>query len=284
MKRAAMIRTILLGLWLANSQPAAAAAVAIVMSDQSPSAREALKGAHQVLPNAPVLALTATASEFNGVGVVVALGAQAAGQAYPGGPKLVAALVMDPTLALPRGSVLISPLPDAFSLLATIRGLSANLQVLAVLAPSGQYQAYVHYLEAAGKVTGVKILLKTADSPSDLVSALRELKGKAQALWLAPAPMLLEQKNFTFVADYCGNTGIGLFAPVPELAGAGALAGVAPSALDLGRAAAASAKDLAEGKSVSKSVNVDQSTVMINRRLAAAMGLKVTSRDGILLP
>ncbi|HXC64569.1 MAG TPA: ABC transporter substrate binding protein, partial [bacterium] len=175
-------------------------------------------------------------------------------------------------------------LPDAFSLLATIRGLSNGLEALAVLAPQGQYLPYVRYLEAAGKVTGVKIVLETADSPPDLVSALRGLKGKVQAVWLAPTPMLLDQKNFKFVADFCRNTGVGLFAPVPELAGAGALAGVAPSPVDLGRAAGAAAKDLAAGKSVNKSVNVDQSKVMISVKLAAAMGLKVSARDGLLVP
>ncbi|HXB98603.1 MAG TPA: hypothetical protein VNZ54_11165, partial [bacterium] len=127
------------------------------MSDEQPSTREALRGVRLVLPNARALALTATGSDLEGVGVVVALGAQAASQNYPGGPKLVAAMVMDPSLALPEGSVLVTSLPDAFSLLATIRGLSNGLEALAVLAPQGQYLPYVRYLEAAGKVTGVKI-------------------------------------------------------------------------------------------------------------------------------
>jgi len=285
MKRTAILRTIFFLTILCNpARPASAAKVAVVLSDEQPSTREALRGVRLVLPNARALALTATGSDLEGVGVVVALGAQAASQNYPGGPKLVAAMVMDPSLALPEGSVLVSSLPDAFSLLATIRGLSNGLEALAVLAPQGQYLPYVRYLEAAGKVTGVKIVLETADSPPDLVSALRGLKGKVQAVWLAPTPMLLDQKNFKFVADFCRNTGVGLFAPVPELAGAGALAGVAPSPVDLGRAAGAAAKDLAAGKSVNKSVNVDQSKVMISVKLAAAMGLKVSARDGLLVP
>jgi hypothetical protein len=284
MKRAAVLWTLFFGIISVSPRPVLASKVVVVLSDEQPATREALRGVRAVLPNAQTLALTATSGDLDGVGVVVALGAQAAGQAYPGAPKMVAALVMDPALALPSGAVQVSSLPDAFSLLATIRGLSADLRVLAVLAPSGLYDAYVHYLEAAGKVTGVKILLEKADSQSDLVADLRQIKGKAQALWLAPAPLLLEQKNFQFVAEFCRNTRIGLFAPVPELAGAGALAGVAPGALDLGRAAGSAAKDLAAGKAVNKLLSVDQCTVMISAKLAAALGLKVGPRDGQLLP
>lgn len=286
MKPAAIVRTIFcwLLLWSVTVRPACAATIAVVLSDAQPSTLDALRGVRQIVPSARALALTATASDLKDCGVVVALGPRAAGQAYPGGPKLVAALVMDPSLVLPGDSVLVSSLPDAFSLLSTVRGLTADLQVLAVLAPSGLYQSYVHYLEAAGKVTGVRIMPRSADSQSDLVAALRGMKGKAQALWLAPAPLLLDQRNFQFVAEFCRGTGIGLFAPVPELAEAGALAGIAPSALDLGRAAGSAAKDLAAGKSVNRTLSVDQSKVMISARVAAALGLKVSSRDGELLP
>ena len=286
MKHVSVLRSmpVLICLAAVMARHASASAVAVVLSDDQPATQEALRGVLEVLPNARALALAEAGAGLAGAGVVVTLGQRASGQRYDGAARMVAALVMDPGLELPAGSAQVSPLPDAFSLMATVRGLAPELQVLGVLTGSGQYQPYVHYLEAAGKVTGVRILAKSVDSAPDLVSALRGMQGKAQALWLAPTPLLLGQKNFQFVSDYCRSTKLPLIAPVPELAGAGALAGVAPSAHDQGRAAGLAAKDLAAGKPVERSINVEQNKVIISAKVAASLGLKVGPRDGEIVP
>jgi|GEM_PF-2270086 hypothetical protein len=266
------------------AEPLAGAKVAVVLSDDRPATREAWRAVQEVLPNAEALALTGTSGHMGGVAVVVALGSPAIVQPYPSSAKMVAALFMDPDLPMPEGAVQVSSLPDAFLFLGKIHDLVPTLATLAVFTGSGVYQPYIHYLEAAGRVTGTKILVRNVESPSDLVGALRGLQGKAEALWLAPLPLLLDQKNFQFASDYCRNTKLALIAPVPELAGAGALAGMAPSVHDLGRAAGLVAKDLAAGKSGARSVNADGIKVTINATVAAALGLKVGPADGQIVP
>jgi hypothetical protein len=283
MKRVSIARIFLMLVLAWAAGPLAGARVAVVLSDGLPPTQEAWRAVHDVLPNAEAMALTETSGRLGGVGVVVALGSPAISQPYPPSAKLVAALFMDPDLPMPGGTVQVSSLPDAFLFLGKIRDLVPALTTLAVFSAPGLYQPYIHYLEAAGKVTGTKILVRNVESQSDLVGALRGLQGKAEALWLAPLPLLLDQKNFQFVSDYCRSTKLGLIAPVPELAGAGALAGMAPSVHDLGRAAGLAAKDLAAGKQGARSVNADGIKVTINATVAAALGLKVGPADGQII-
>jgi ABC-type uncharacterized transport system substrate-binding protein len=284
MKRAFTPRIILPLLVFVLARPLVCAKVAVVLSDDQPATREAWQAVHQIVPEAQSMALTATSGRLDGIAVIVALGPSAITQAFPASAKLVAALSVDPGLAVPNGTVQVSSLPDAFLFIGKVHDLVPKLQTLAVFTGSGLFQAYIHYLEAAGKVTGVKILVRDVDSPSDVVGALRALPGKAEALWLAPSAVLLGQKNFQFISNYCRNTSVALIAPVPELAGAGALAGVAPSAQDLGRAAGQAAKDLAAGKSVGHTVNADGIRTIINGGVATALGLKVSATDGEIIP
>ena len=284
MKRISIARIFWILSLAALARPLACAKVAVVLSDDRPSTYEAWRAVHEVLPSAEAMALTETSGRLAGVGVIVALGSPAIVQPYPSSSKMVAALSMDPSLPMPEGAVQVSSLPDAFLFLGKVHDLVPALTTLAVFTGPGLYQPYIHYLEAAAKVTGTRILVKNVESPSGLVGALRGLQGKAEALWLAPLPLLLDQKNFQFVSDYCRSTKLALIAPVPELAGAGALAGMAPSVQDLGRAAGMAAKDLAAGKAGARSVNADGIKVTINATVAAALGLKVGPADGQIIP
>jgi hypothetical protein len=260
-----------------------ASRIAVVLSDGQDPGREALRGVREVLPDAEPLGLQDALGALEGVGVVVALGPQAAGLAYPPAVSVVAALVGDAG-PRPASGVRVSPLPDAFFLMSKIHDLVPGVSTLAIFTGAGHYQPYVRYLGAAGRVTGTKILLRTADAPADVVTALRSLPGQAQALWLAPEPQLLGQESFRLIAQYCLANKVALIAPVPELAGAGALAGVAPAPHDLGRAAGLAALALAAGKATGSSVDAELSRVLINPATAAALGLKADARDGELLP
>lgn len=261
----------------------ARAGVVVVQSDQMDASQAALKGVRAVVPGARAVPWS---QEMAGVGprdVVVAVGEKALRTEYPAGASLVALLINDPELKLARPFVRVSPLPDAFFLMAKIRDLVPGLSSVAVFTMGDHFKAYVKYLGAAGFVTNTTVLSKSVNQEDELLSALKALPGRAQALWLSPDSILLDLNNFKLISVFCRANKIALIAPVALLARAGALAGVAPSALDQGQAAGKAAAGLAAGTFKANSIVSDQCEVLINPATARALGLKADPRDGTLL-
>lgn len=272
----------LLLLFLAAA-PLRALSRVVVVGDGQGSSQEVLAGIRDVLPAAGSVLLKDAATELAPGDVVVALGDQAAANAYPSGTPLVIGLLADPALKLPKQSIRVSPLPDAFFLMSKIRDLVPALATLAVFGVADHYQSYIKYLGATGTVTGTKILSRTVNNPEDLVAALRSLIGHAEALWLTPEPRLLGRESFKLISDFCGANKIGLIAPVAGLAKVGALAGVAPSFREQGRAAGNAAAGLAAGRSSGGMVTAVHCQVLINAAAARSLGLSVGPKMGELV-
>jgi hypothetical protein len=263
---------------------AAAPARVVVVAGDDPASKEAAQGVREAAPGALLRALADGPGDLGFGDVVVALGEAAAHADYPAANGLVLALSSDPGTALAPHCIRVSPLPDAFCLMAKAHDLVPNLGTLATFTVGDHDQPYLRYLGAAGKVTQTKLLERRVNDSADVVAGLRALPGKAQALWLAPEPLLLGAETFKLVADFCRSHQVALIAPVALLARAGALAGVAPSAQDLGKAAGQAALALAGGKPGGHTVNSEQCRTMINSSVAAAMGLKVSASEGELTP
>lgn len=268
-------------LLLAAAVQAAQARIVLVVDGQA-AGQEAAEGARTVAPGAEILALGEGKPALEGAPVVVAFGETAAQADYAGASGLVVALVNDPELKLGRSAVRVSSLPDAFQLMSTAHDLTPKLDALAVLCGRGHYQAFLKYLRAAGTVTGTKILLHEVSDAAGLVAALKDLPGKADAVWFAPEALLLKQENFKLAADFCRINRVALIAPAPVLARTGALAGVAPSFRDIGAAAGKAALSLAAGKDPGTTVMTGHCAVLINRGVAQSLGVKISPKMGDL--
>jgi ABC-type uncharacterized transport system substrate-binding protein len=259
------------------------AAVVVVEPDQQDASQAVLAGVQAVVPSAKAVLLSQGLAGVGPRDVVVAVGDQAARSEYPAGAAMVALLLDDPDLKLERTCVRVSPLPDAFFLMSKIRDLVPGLSTVAIFSMGDHFKSYIKYLGAAGFVSNTTILPHAVDRVDDLVAGLRSLPGKAQALWLAPDPLLLDLGNFKLIATFCSANKIALIAPVTVLARAGALAGIAPSAQDQGQAAGKAAAGLLAGTFKASSIVSDQCEVLINPDTARTLGLRADPRDGSIL-
>ena len=257
--------------------------VVVVQDDEQDSFKEALSGVKDLIPDVRSVLVKDGIAGIGAGDVVVALGDQSAQADYPASTRVVAALLADPEQKIARAGSRVSSLPDAFCLMSKIHDLVPNLGTLAVFNTQDHFKSYIKYLGAAGFVTTTKVVSYPVNSPTDLITALRALPGQAQALWLTPETALLDLERFRLISSYCLANKIALIAPVTVLANSGALAGVSPRFRDLGRAAAQTATDLANGKTAGPTVSTEKCEAFINVDTAKALGFKVDSRDGTLV-
>ena len=171
------------------------------------------------------------------------------------------------------GSVTRVGLPPAPEVLAAkVKALQPGASTLAVLDP-GSYGDYLAALRGAASSQGLALQVKKVESMADLATKLPALKGAVQALWVPPDPLFMNPKTFGLLVAFCKGAGIGLYVPVAGLAKAGALAGVAPSFKQQGRAAGTAAQAYLGGGNAGDWVYSDKTEFIANKTSAAGLGI-----------
>lgn len=274
-----LIRTLALwgALFFAASTARGTEVVAVLSGSTGPYT-EALAGLESVV--GPVdSAILPKLPHLVGAKVIVTFGSEAALKDYPGSAPLVAALLPDPQVA-PRhaaGVTRVGLPPAAPKLVGKIRQLQSGASVLAVIDPAGAYGDYLVALKSAAAGAGLELTLKRVDSLSDLASKLPALKGSAQALWVPPDPLFMNPKTFMLIANFCRSSGIGMYAPLASLARLGALAGLAPSFDQQGRAAGAAVQSWLGGVNPGAWVYSDNVEFIVNKDVAAGLGISASA-------
>jgi len=264
----------LFGAALLLAGAARGAEVVAVLSDDSGPCTEALAGLKAVVKGVDAATLP-NLPHLTGARVIVTFGSEAARRDYPGSAPLVEALLPDPKV-VPRyaaGVTRVGIPPAPAVLLARIKSLQPDADVLAVLDPAGAYGDYLAGLKAAASGAGLSLALRKVDNVADLAAKLPGLKGQAQALWVPPDPLFMNPKTFLMIANFSRRAGIGMYAPVAGLAKLGALAGLAPSFEQQGRAAGAAVRSWLDGVNPGDWVYSDKVQFTVNRTVAGALGI-----------
>lgn len=251
--------------------PLAAADVVAVLSGDSAPYKDALEGLKSVVGSVEAATLPAL-PDLGGAKVVVTFGGEAALKSYPSSVAMVSALLPDPKLKPKHAGKLtrVGIPPDADSLASKIKSMQSG--TLAVLEP-GSYSEYVGDLKAAAGRIGLGTNIKKVSDVGDLAVKLPGLKDNAKSLWIPPDPLFMNPKTFGLISGFCKASGIALIAPVPGLARAGALAGIAPSFRQQGEAAGNAAKAYLGGGDPGAWVYSSKTEFVVNKSVAAALGL-----------
>lgn len=262
-----------LPVFLAMAGTLSAADVVAVLSGDSGPYKEALEGLKAVVGEVDAATLPAQ-PDLAHAKVIVTFGSEAALRKYPATAALVAALLPDPKLRPKHAGALtrIGLTPAPALLAAKIKALQPGAATLAALDP-GNYGEYLAALRGAAGAVGLALQVKKVESLADLATKLPGLKGEAQALWVPPDPLFMNPKTFGLLVAFCKGAGIGLYVPVAGLAKAGALAGVAPSFKQQGRAAGTAAQAYLSGSKGGEWVYADKTDFIANKTVAAELGV-----------
>lgn len=278
--RAAAPSALLLLAALAAASPAPAQEVVAVLSSAPGPYQAAFDGFLKALGREVSPVRLPGRASVDGARVVVAFGGEAAVQPYPGDATLIAC--MAPGLgARPRHRgpfVFISMKPSPGRLLSELRRLQPGLKVLAVLSDGRDTAGYLPDLRRAGAEIGMEIVSPRAAGPTGVPSALRALlAAKADAIWLAPDPILATPENFQTIKQFSWDNRVPFYAPTRGLAVAGAAAAVSVSAEEEGRLAADLARRALAGDELPEIVYPTRTSITVNLESARSAGLAVST-------
>lgn len=274
----ASLKRILLAFLFAALSGAARAqeVVAVLGSDLRPY-RETFASVQAALGrDIPVLPMGAEVP--GSVKVVLAFGAKAATQPYPGRVTLIYAiapgLIVSPKTH-PGASIKIMMEPEPGTLLGRLHVIQPRLKRLAVLWTSPGRAATAERLVQMGAARGVVVFAERLEDVGSLPGRLRAFEGKVDAIWLPPDPLLINAGNFEIIKNFSYGNDVPFYAPTEGLAEQGATAAVSVTCDEMGRSMASAAKAALEGAAFSVELHAGKVRVSINRAAAAEAGLDV---------
>ncbi|MDE2511145.1 MAG: hypothetical protein KGL74_08480 [Elusimicrobia bacterium] len=268
------MKTLLIGLAAAAAFAGTARAqevVAVLSSDQS-AYREVYEGFQSAFgATVPLLALGEAVPDS--AKVVLAFGGKASVQSYPARAVLVYAIA--PSVIVDRKthdgtSIKIMMEPEAGTLIRRLTSIQPGLKRLAVLWSNPGQAASVERLVRVGAARGVAVSAEKLEAADGLPARLRELMGKADAIWLEPDPALINARNFSIIKQYSYDNGIPFYAPTEGLAEQGATAAVSVAYREMGRTMAAAAKSVLAGSNPPGEIYSERVRVAVNRTAAKA--------------
>ena len=255
--------------------------VVVLGSDLAPY-REAYE-AFKVAFGAPVELLPMGARLPKDVKVVVAFGGKAALQRYSDRTTLIYGLApgLEVTAETHDGSnTMIRMEPEAGALLQKLTEVQPGLKRLGVIWSSEGHGSAMERLAEAIRKRGLKPVVERISGADEMPSALRRLKGKVDALWLPPDPLVINARNFEMIKSYAYGNDVPFYAPVEGLAEKGAAAAVSVSNAEMGRAAATAARDALAGELLPAEIFVSHVRLAVN--LSAARECELTVPPSVL--
>jgi hypothetical protein len=263
----------------AAPSPARAASVLAVLSSDSGHYRQAYEGFQEEWGSSVPFVL-AGASMRPAPAAVVSFGSRAGKIVWPGEVAQVVCLapgVGAETSAASR----IDLLPSPPVLISRMRRIFPGLKRLMVFWSTETMAPQVDDLIEAGADQGVDVSSERVLDPASLPAMLRDLKIRADALWLMPDPLLVNAVNFGILKEYSSAAQVPFFAPTEGLAEKGATATFAVPFREMGRAAALALKSKISGGKMSGLVYPDRIVVTLNRAAALRAGFHVDGTAGV---
>ncbi len=251
--------------------------VAVLSSDQSAYSETYKSFLAAFGKAAPVLALGEPIPAETKI--VLAFGGKAAFARYPGRVTLIYGIA--PGILVEKKthdgpSVKIMMMSDAGVLISRLKVIQPGLKQLAMLWSCPNVAGSAEHVIKAGETRGVTVTAERLEDPDDLPARLRWLKGRVDAIWLPPDPILINAHNFEIIKHFSYDNDIPFYAPTEGLAEQGATGAVSVSYTEMGRAMADAAKAVLAGDHPASQIFVARTRLSVNRTAAAESELSVS--------
>lgn len=276
--RAAALPLLLLLAALAAAPPSAAGEVVAVLSGAPGPYQTALEGfVKEFGGEVPTVRLPDRVLPA-GTRVIVAFGGQAAVERYPEGAVVIVCLAPGlRTRPRHRGPfVHVTMKPPARKLLMELLRLQPGMKRLAVLSHGLDTKGYAAELRRSGAALGVAIIAPSVSGRDEVPAALRAaFKAGANAIWLAPDPLLVTPETFQTIKQFSWDNGLPFYAPSRGLAVAGAAAAVSVSPAEQGRETALLARRALARERLPEFVYPERTEITVNLESALKAGLVI---------
>ncbi len=211
-----------------------------------------------------------------GTRTVVAFGGRAANQAYAPGLNVV--YCMAPGFfakTIPPGTktVKISVAPEFGLLFAKLLAVQPGLKRLRIFWMVPDFESYIGAVKAEGARRGVEVTEVRAESPEAMPGLLRQGLNKMDAFWIPPDPLIISPEMLLILREFSWSNGVPFYGSTKGMTREGAVASVGVSFGEMGKAAAAAARLLEEGRDVPPMIFPGKVEVTLNSAAARKCGL-----------
>lgn len=250
--------------------------VQVRLSAESRPYMEAWEGFRGELGSAASMSVSGSLAPASSPRVLVAFGARASLERPADSVRLVVA--MAPSILGPKERetpcIAMTPRPD--ELLAGLQTLQPGLRRLAVFWSSAVYgRRILPLLKQSAKSRGLEIVAFEVSRPDAVPNGLRALYGRADAIWLPPDPLLINEQTFAAFSDFSRANRIPLYVPTAGLLERGGTAWVGVGFKAMGREAARVSRELLAGREPPALNFPAPVETTVNREAAARAGLNV---------
>ncbi len=266
---------------LACAAPARAQQVVAVLSSKSGAYQEAFSAFTVAFGTAvPSFDLSAEKPSFGpDTRIVVTFGGKAAAFPYPGELLLIYCLAPGFSPSEVQGgdrAVKISMAPEFGFLLSELKIIQPAMRSLGVFWLSPWYSDIEGGIRTAGLKKDLEVKTFKLENLDALPSVLRSGIAGLDAFWVPPDPLLMNRETLQQLKNFSWDNGIPFYGSARTLAQDGAVASLAPSFAEIGRAAAKAALDVLSGSVVQK--------VIYSNNIELSLNLEGAKKCGIALP
>jgi putative ABC transport system substrate-binding protein len=162
--------------------------------------------------------------------------------------------------------------PDVY--LATMTALFPDVKRIGVLSDPEQTGPYVEQAAASARARGITLVVKTVANPRQLPKQLDGLRGKVDALWMLPDPMLVAPEAVNYLMLFSFQNSMPVFSFSKKYVSAGAAAALIIDPHAMGVQAAELAKRVSGGARGPLRPYAQGSRLMVNMKVIEKIGVK----------
>jgi len=135
--------------------------------------------------------------------------------------------------------------------------------------------SFVNAASKAARAIGIELVTSAVSDPTEIPNAMNGLKGQIDVFWMLPDPTVVTPGLVDYLLNFSFEYNIPIFSFSRKYVEMGAIAALDIDPYDMGVEAAEIAKKISLGNSSAIRVYARKSTLSINAKVAAKMGLKI---------
>ncbi len=223
--------------------------------------------------------------------ILVTFGGKAADYPHPEGISVVYAMapgIFEEKQAPDPMTVKISLTPDFPVMFAKLKEIQPGLTRLGILWGITESNPLTQLIKDEGARQGIKIVFYHLKGPDSLPAALRRALGEADALWLAPDPLIVTPQNLRILREFSWDNGMPFYGSTRSMTREGAVASAGTSFEEMGKTAAKAALAFQKGAPLPETLYPEKVEITLNATAAAKVGITfpaaVLKEAGYLFP
>jgi putative ABC transport system substrate-binding protein len=168
-------------------------------------------------------------------------------------------------------------IPPAKSL-GTIQEIFPDVRRVGIIYNRGHSDSFIREALSAAQQRGIRLVLKEADSPSEVPLLIDAMRGQIDVFWMVPDVTVITPETVKYLLLFSFRNKVPVFSFSGKYVEMGALAALNVVPFDIGVQAGEMAKKLSNGRNNGTPIRVDarKTELSVNRTVARKLGIRIS--------